>query len=194
MRLCIADPPYLGRADRWYGDGRGSGRTRVATAKGRNGRKPDHHPDAREWDKPERHQQLIRDLGAWDGWALAGAPDYLSALLEVAPRDVRVGVWHRPNAMPGAGRVITTWEPVLYLIPPGRRARTTGPMMRDLLTAPVRKQGFLGSKPPEWTAWVLQLLGYDSAQDTVDDIFHGSGAVAAASAQGVLSLSGEDTA
>src|SRR5699024_1113360 len=145
MRLAIADPPYLGRAARWYGDGRGPGRGRV-TAHGRNGRKPDHHPDAHEWDQPHRHTQLVSDLSDFDGWAIAGARDYLGLLLAAAPADARVAVWHRPSAMPGGGRIITAWEPVLYRVPTGRRDRRTGHMIRDVLTHPVHRQGFLGSK------------------------------------------------
>lgn len=181
MRLAIADPPYLGRAARWYGDGRGSGRTRDDNARGRNGRKADFHPEAALWDTPEAHTDLIRRLSTdYDGWALAGAPDYLSLMIGAAPKHARIGVWHRANAMPGGGRVITTWEPVVYVIPEGHRDRATGPMVRDVLSAPVRHHGFLGSKPPEWTLWVLALLGHDPEADQVDDIFHGSGAVTVA--------------
>ena len=105
MRLTIADPPYLGRAIRWYhadGGGRGYG---IGIA--------DHHDDATEWDDP------------------ASVPDVL-----------RAGVQNR--------------------------------------------RGFVGAKPPRWTRWVLDLLGYDAETDTVDDLFPGSGAVAAEISQGVL--------
>jgi hypothetical protein len=47
-------------------------------------------------------------------------------------------------------------------------------------------RGFAGAKPRAWTRWVLDMLGYDPDEDTVDDLFHGSGAVAAEIAQGVL--------
>lgn len=177
MKLAIADPPYLGRADRWYGDGRGSGRT--ATVAGRNGRKPDHHPQAAEWDDPERHVQLVRDLAQYDGWLVAGAPGTERVLLEAAPADAQLGIWHRPNAMPGGGRVLRSYEPVVFRVPEGRRDRSTGPRVRDVLSSPVLPQGFLGSKPPAWTRWALELLGYQPSDELVD-IFPGSGAVAAA--------------
>ena len=186
MRLAIADPPYLGRADRWYGDGRGSGRTR-STEKGRNGRRPDRHPAAAEWDAPERHKQLVRDLTAeCDGWAVAGAPDTVRVLLEAAPPDARLTIWHRPNAMPGGSRVLTSWEPVIVYVPPERRGRTSGVTVRDVLSSPVLPQGFLGSKPPAWTSWVLAMLGHDPDTDEVVDLFPGSGAVARVAAAGVL--------
>lgn len=186
MRLAIADPPYLGRADRWYGSGRGSGRTR-ATEKGRNGRRPDHHPDASEWDDPDRHRQLVRDLARdYDGWAVAGAPDYVDLLLAAAPPGAQLAIWHRPNAMPGGARVLVSWEPVVVFVPPARRGRATGITVRDVLSTPVLPQGFLGSKPPAWTSWVLAMLGHDAEADEVADLFPGSGAVARATGVRVL--------
>ena len=182
----MADPPYLGRAQRWYGTGRGPGRNRAQT--GRGGRQPPPHPDAATWDDPATHQQLIADLTmTYDGWALAAAPDSLATLLAAAPQDVIVGVWHRPNAIPGGGRVLRSWEPVIFAIPPGRRHRNTGTPVRDVLSAAVRPQGFLGSKPPEWTRWVLGILGYDPGLDELEDLFPGSGAITAAAA-GMLPL------
>ena len=66
MRLAIADPPYLGRAHRWYGGGRGPGRDREQTE--RNGKQPEPHPHVREWDRPETHIALLADLaGNYDG-------------------------------------------------------------------------------------------------------------------------------
>jgi len=51
----------------------------------------------------------------------------------------------------------------------------------------VLRQGFLGSKPPAWTRWVLGLLGYDPATDELTDLFPGSGLVAAV-ADGMLPI------
>lgn len=189
-RLAIADPPYLGRADRWYGDGRGSGRVRSDGAgyKGRNGRKPDHHPEAKLWDDPSAHTALVHRLDAeFDGWAVAGHATSTGVLLAAAPERAQLAIWGRTNAVPGGARVVNTWEPVVIRVPDARRNRDTGLRVRDLLVAPVRRQGFLGSKPPEWTRWVLDMLGYDPAIDEVVDIFAGSGAVAAA-ADGMLAL------
>jgi hypothetical protein len=65
--LAIADPPYLGRARRWYGNGRGHG--------GGSGR-ADRHADASMWDTATAHIALLARLVAdFDGWAVAGAPD-----------------------------------------------------------------------------------------------------------------------
>ena len=184
MRLCIADPPYLGRAVRWYGpggcgDGGGEGQA-------------DQHPYAYLWDQPSTHHDLVRDLDdRFDGWAIAMSAHSLSTYLQVVDTDsrngVRVAVWHKPNAGPSGSRIHGCWEPVLVRVPEGRRGRADGlPATRDVLTANSAKQGFTGSKPPSWTRWVLDMMGYDAEADTVTDLFHGSGAVAAEAAQGVI--------
>lgn len=175
MKLAIADPPYLGRADRWYGKGRGSGR--VTNGSGRPARKPDFHRDAAHWDNPASHVALIGQLHAeYDGWALAAHASSVRVLLNAAPTEAALAIWGKPNAMPGGSRVMNSWEPVLFCVPAARRGRNPGLQTRDFLVSPVRPSGFLGSKPPEWTRWVLDMLGYEST-DTVDDLFPGSGAV-----------------
>lgn len=179
MKLAIADPPYFGRADRWYGNGRGSGR--VITSGGRPGRKPDFHPDAARWDRFDSHRLLMVDLAAeFDGWAIAGTAESGPMLLAHAPKGTRMAIWIRSNAMPAGARVINTYETVVYFIPPERRNRVKGMSVRDALVSAHGNPGFLGAKPPEWTQWVLALMGHDPAADTVDDLFPGSGAVAAA--------------
>jgi hypothetical protein len=52
------------------------------------------------------------------------------------------------------------------------------------------RAGFVGAKPPAWTRWVLDALGYDPERDEVVDLFNGSGAVAGALAEaaGVLPI------
>lgn len=107
MRLAIADPPYLGRASLWYGGGQHPHYGTPGRAKGRTVADREWHPDAAQWDDPERHMALMTDLDLhWDGWAMAASAKTLGELL--------------PHA---------------------------------------------------------DLLGYDPAEDTVDDLFPGSGAV-----------------
>ncbi|MFF2631977.1 hypothetical protein ACFVR6_03750 [Microbacterium sp. NPDC058021] len=100
-------------------------------------------------------------------------------------------VWHRPNAMPGGGRLVERWEAVIVYVPEDRRNRDRARVSNVLTaSAPSARNGrrsFVGSKPAAWTRWVLDALGYDPATDTLDDIFPGSGAVSAA-ADGMLSL------
>ena len=85
MKLCIADPPYLGRAVRWYGAGGigyGSG---IGQA--------DNHPEAALWDDPETHKQLAKDLMEnYDGFAIAMSVHSLSTYLSVIETKDRNGI------------------------------------------------------------------------------------------------------
>jgi hypothetical protein len=176
MKLAIADPPYLGRAVRHYGVG--------GRAYGRGKGKSDTHPEAHIWDNPETHRQMVRDLDAnYDGWAIAMSVHSLSTYLEVVETEsengIRVCVWHKPNAIPSGSRIINYWEPVLVKVPASRKGRTKGVITKDIFTANAPRVGFSGSKPKEWTHWVLDLMGYQEG-DQVTDLFHGSGAVSKA--------------
>jgi len=175
MNLAIADPPYLGRARRWYGDGRGHAGGRGVA---------DQHPDAAHWDDPGWHRALVAELADYDGWAIAAAPSSLPVYLAVVP-DVRVMVWHRPNAVPSGHRVRSTWEAVLVNVPPERRAYGTGLPTNDVLECGVPQGRFAGAKPEAWTRWVLAALGYQPS-DRVRDLFPGSGAVGRVLEQRVL--------
>lgn len=193
MRLAIADPPYpplfserrdrpggplrvtaRSRARRWYGDG-----PRAQSDSPR----ADFHADAGVWDDLSEHRRLIERLAdEFDGWAIATTPDGLGAYHPL-PIGADIMAWHRPTAIPGGGRLIRRWEPVIVFIPESRRGRG-GERVSDVLTAaPAR--GFVGAKPAAWTRWVLAALGYDPATDELVDMFPGSGAVAAA-ADGML--------
>lgn len=189
MKLAIADPPYpplfaerrdlagggtrltsRSRALRWYGDG----------ARGHSDPAPaDFHPDAGRWDNLAEHRQLMLDLiENYDGWAIATTPDGLGAYGRL-PVSARVMSWVRTNAMPGGGRLMSRWEPVIVFIPEERRARG-GLRVSDVLIEGAPRAGFPGAKPPEWTRWVLDALGYRPDVDEVTDLFPGSGAVSAA--------------
>lgn len=167
LHLAIADPPYLGRADRWYGQGRGHG--------GGAGR-ADEHPAAAAWDEPDRHRLLVSELDrTYDGWAVALAADSLHVYLGAAP-GAGVAIWLRPNAIPSGSPVRNVWEPVIYRRPASRPPHATD----DVLSAGVPSSaGFVGAKPEAWTHWVLDLLGYLPG-DQVTDLFPGSGAVSQA--------------
>jgi hypothetical protein len=177
MRLCIADPPYLGRAVRWYGkNGCGNG-------KGQG--QADNHPEAHLWDDPETHRQLVHELNSkYDGWAIAMSVHSLSTYSSVVETDSRNGyrvcVWHKPSAVPSGSRIANNWEPVLIKIPNSRRGRKDNlPAVSDVISVPPLRSNFVGAKPVEWTQWVLDLLGYENG-DEVTDYFLGSGAVSQA--------------
>jgi len=150
--------------------------------------KADRHKDAHLWDNPETHKQMVLQLCQdYDGWAIAMLPTNLRHYLHWVPERTRICVWHDPRVMPTGSHPRRRWEPVLVYVPAGRRrvvdVETPVP---DVLTCPHPSGSFAGSKPPAWTRWVLDMLGYDPEQDTVDDLFKGSGAVAQEVAQGVL--------
>jgi hypothetical protein len=185
MRLAIADPPYLGRGNRIYGNG--CGNTQAGRA--------DTHPNAREWDAPERHIQLLDELQAFDGWAVACSPNSIPLYLAHAPADARLLIWYRKNAQPHSHRIRSSYEGVLTLIPEGSRAHKTGLARDDVLVAPTTSTGkakgaFTGAKPPAWTRWILDVLGYDPDSDELIDMFPGSGAVTREIRQGVLPMEG----
>lgn len=183
MRLAIADPPYpprfterrdlaggaarvtvRSRARRWYGDAFRGGH-----------RAADLHPQASEWDAPARHRRLLDDLVRdYDGWAIATTPDGLDHYRPL-PIGCEVLAWVKPNGLPGGGRIRGTWEAVIVFIPYERR-RGRGAVPAHLV-ASHRPVGFAGNKPEAWTHWVLDALGYDPEDDTVADLFPGSGAV-----------------
>jgi len=188
MRLAIADPPYLGKARMFYGAERMDNMNANATARINPTRKADYHPEAWVWDTPEKHQELVDKLVAeYDGWAIAMIPDSLTHYLQWVPADTRIAVWHDPRVMPTGSHPRRRWEPVLVYAPKGRRrvVDVTNPV-GDVLTCPHPSGSFAGSKPPQWTRWVLDMMGYDQDADIVDDLFGGSGAVSNEIAQGVL--------
>jgi hypothetical protein len=174
MKLCIADPPYLGRAVRWYGEngcGDGYGKNQA-----------DNHPDAHLWDKRETHQNLVKQLeNEFDGWAIAMSVHSLSTYLEIVETDsrngIRVCVWYKPSAVTSGNRITNNWEPVLIRVPQTRKGWLSNcPRVSDVLIANSPRKGFRGAKPIEWTHWILDLLGYCD-DDQIVDLFPGSGAV-----------------
>jgi hypothetical protein len=158
---------------------------------GLGGPKPaDYHPDAHLWDQLETHASLVQKLVTdYDGWVIAMAHDNLRDYFTIIPRNVpiRVCIWRKTQNMPSGARVQNTYEPCLVRIPDGRKqsnGQTVFP--KDCVEIPRLNNGFPGAKPPAWTRWVLDLMGYDQDKDTVDDLFTGSGAVQNEIAQGVL--------
>jgi hypothetical protein len=183
MRLAIADPPYLGRAVRWYGQG--------GCGDGGGFGQADNHKEAAKWDDPQAHIDLVKNLEAnYDGWCIAMSVHSLSTYLSVVETDsrngIRVAVWHKPSSYPSGSRIANVWEPVVVRVPRQRRGRSSGLNINDVFTASPQGVGFVGAKPPAWTRWVLDLMGYDPESDTVDDLFAGSGSVSHELAQGVL--------
>jgi hypothetical protein len=156
-RLAYADPPYPGNAHYYRG-----------------------HPDYRgEVD----HAELLSRLATYDGWALSTSARALPAVLALAVAQdlpVRVAAWNR-GARPRATApyALNAWEPVIYIPVPSRDA---GPARRvDVLTHGVAVMRTLpsrviGAKPAAFCRWMFDLVGA-TADDTLDDLYPGSGIV-----------------
>lgn len=198
MRLAIADPPYppsvserhdtasgiprltiRSRARRYYGDG----------PQDQKRQRADFHPAAAEWDDPARHRLLLEQLLAeYDGWAIATSLDGLDCYRPLPP-GARTMIWRKLTSTRGGGRIANTMEAVIAYPHHTRRGRggtVTGQVPDFLQCEPPARSHFPGAKPPRWTRWVLDALGYDQDTDTVDDLFPGSGYVRTEIAQGVL--------
>jgi len=173
MKLCIADPPYLGRAVRWYGAG--------GCGNGYGGGQADNHPDAHLWDMPETHINLVKELqDNYDGWAIAMTVHSLSTYMQAVETNSRNGIrvmsWVKPSAVPSGNRIQNIWEPLLVQVPASRKNYKSGKSMQDVLKAGPLRRNFVGAKPEAWTHWVLDAMGYQDG-DEVTDMFGGSGAV-----------------
>lgn len=151
MRFAYADPPYPGRASKYYRN--------EPTFGG-------------EVD----HAELIASLQAsgYDGWALSTAGDALRTILPLCPPDAHVCPWVKPiGASPNTLGLQYVWEPLIVV-----RGRQEKPGKRDWLCAqPARFGGELpGRKPISFIAFLWQCLGARPG-DTLDDRFPGTGIV-----------------
>ena len=150
MRFAVADPPYPGMSH-FYVD----------------------HPDyAGEVD----HEALVARLMGYDGWVLHTASSTLRQVLDVCPADVRIMAWTKPFASWKKGVYPAyAWEPVLLW--GGRNEfgqRQTPP---DFCAEGITLQrGLTGAKPERVCHWCFDCLGA-TPEDTMDDLFPGSGAV-----------------
>jgi hypothetical protein len=159
VRFAYADPPYYGMGAKLYG-----------------------HP---EWDSKKRHKKLIDELRGYDGWALSCNPADLWWLVPWCPDDVRVAAWTKTYHQWRPVSVQYAWEPVIFR--GGRTVLRRNPMVRDWYSCPSNHRGGLvGSKPPAFCRWILDLLGFDANADTLDDLFPGSGIMEKVASQGVL--------
>jgi hypothetical protein len=126
---------------------------------------------------------VARLCAEWpDGWALHTASTTLAQVLAVCPPDVRIGAWCKSFASfkPGVG-VAYAWEPVI--LRGGRRRTREQPTVRDWCLVPITlRRGLVGAKPDKVTFWICEVLNV-APEDTVTDLFPGSGAVGAAVAK-----------
>jgi DNA modification methylase len=177
-KLAIADPPYWGTAERFYGlEGKGyeKGSPNVSNT----------HPYANLWDNPSAHYELLGYLqDNYDSFAIAmntySLGLYLKRIKLHSQSGYRVCAWIRPNSAPTGSRIRPSWEPVLVFNSPERRSYGSKlSRTKDYLIANPPRTRFIGQKPFEWTEWVIELLGYQDG-DVISDLFPGSGAVTSA--------------
>ena len=156
MNFAYADPPYLGNGRKHYGD---------------------LHDHAAEYDTVEAHQRLINKLCDQypDGWALSCNPKDLQWLLPMCPVSVRVAAWTKTFHQIRVNVATQyAWEPVIWN--GGRQIVPRKPMVRDWHACRIAmRKGTPGAKPESFNAWVLDLLGFNAAEDRLDDLFPGSG-------------------
>jgi hypothetical protein len=150
VRFAYADPPYPGMAG-FYVD----------------------HPD---YGGEVDHAALVVDLCAYDGWVLHTASTTLREVLAVCPSEVRIMAWTKPFASWKKGVYPAyAWEPLILC--GGRNdfgARQTPP---DFCAEGITlKRGLTGAKPERVCHWAFDCLGA-TPEDTMDDLFPGSGAV-----------------
>lgn len=159
MKVAYADPPYLGCCslyEHYHGD------------------------DGRCWDDPHTHWLLMERLREEfpDGWALSASSPSLTTLLSRHHwTDLRVGAWVKPFAVfkPNVNPAYA-WEPVLWSGGRSRRGRCE-PTARDWVSCEITLQkGLTGAKPEAFCWWLFDLLGLQ-ADDTLVDMFPGTGVV-----------------
>lgn len=155
MKFAYADPPYIGCGSRYR----------------------EHHVNADDWDFIESHAELVGRLRQEysEGWALSLSSPSLHKILPMCPLDARIAAWVKPFAVfkPNVNPAYA-WEPVIFC--GGRRGDRTRPTVRDWLSKEITLQrGLCGAKPAAFCEWILQLLGFDPEQDTLDDLFPGTG-------------------
>ena len=151
MRFAYADPPYPGMS-KYYR----------------------HDPQCAEVDHAELVRRLCEEYP--DGWALSTASTTLKQVIAVCPDDARIAAWVKPWCIwkPGIG-VSHAWEPVIFR--GGRRRTRQQDTVRDWLSCNIwMGSGLKGAKPKEFCYWLFDVLNIQR-DDTLDDLFPGTGIV-----------------
>jgi hypothetical protein len=153
MKFAYADPPYYKQGKKHYGA---------------------LHPEAAIWDGKDAHFNLIDMLYTEypDGFALSGNPANLSWILPKYS-ELRICAWTKTFHQIRPTTVQYAWE--FVLLHGGRKDNKRKPMVRDWMASSMAlKKGLKGAKPLVFNNWILDLLNYQS-EDTLDDLFPGSG-------------------
>jgi hypothetical protein len=154
VRFAYADPPYPGQAKKHYAD----------------------HPDY--GGEVDHHALIERLMDEYpDGWALSTNPSCLRWLLPLCPEQHRLLVWGKTFAAWKRNHwPAYAWEPIIMV--GGRSLYGQQETPRDWIADPITmRKGVAGAKPLAFCLWLFSCLGA-TPEDTVDDLFPGSGAVA----------------
>jgi hypothetical protein len=150
VRFAYADPPYPGCAHRY--------------------------PEKTEVNHAALIARLVSDYP--DGFALSTGSAQLQYVLGLCPSGVRIAAWVKPFAAfkPNVNPAYA-WEAVIWT--GGRKRTRDEATVRDWVSANITLQrGVVGAKPDQFWHWLLDLFGYQPG-DTVDDLYPGTGRLAA---------------
>lgn len=151
-RIAYADPPYPGCAKLYKG----------------------HADYAGEVDHAVLIERLVSD---YDGFVLHTASTTLKQILPLVPDDARLMAWVKPfAAFKRNVSVAYAWEPVI--VKAARKPIVSGRIvMRDWISESITmKKGLTGAKPAAVARWAFEMLGAQP-DDTLDDLFPGTGAI-----------------
>jgi len=162
MKVAYADPPYFKQGRKLYAK---------------------HHPQAADWDRIDRHKELIEQLTTEfpDGWAMSASSPSLPHILPLCPSDIRIGAWAKSFCAFKKGvRPCYAWEPVIFR--GGRNSKPPAPERggkqltpKDFIVEPITlRKGLTGAKPQRVCKWILELLNVQQGDEVVD-LFPGTG-------------------
>jgi hypothetical protein len=160
MRVAYADPPYPGQAAKHYADHTG-------------------------YNGEVNHRELLHRIDIqYDGWLLHTSSTALADVLQIAAEEgvtgFRIMAWVKPfAAFKRNVSVAYAWEPLL--VKPCRKPVVSGRIvMRDWIAESITlRRGLSGAKPEAVCRWAFEVLGLNP-DDTLDDLYPGTGAVTTA--------------
>lgn len=146
MRLAYADPPYPGKAKRYYA------------------KEPSYRGEVDQ-------VKLLRDLAGYDGWALSTSQQGLRDLMPLLAPQVFICPWVKTHKHAVAKGPSNIHEYLLV-----KPARLLKPGVPDAFVGAVAHGGgssLMGRKPVKFVAWAFALMGAAPC-DTLEDLFPGS--------------------
>ena len=156
ISFTYADPPYLGCGNLYKDD----------------------HQDAHEWDRPQRHAELVQQLNdeSPDGYALSMSVPSLRTILPLLPEQARLLAWVKPfAAFKKHVNPASAWEPVALV--GGRKRTDQNTYMRDWVAESITlKKGLTGAKPKRFCFWLFDCANLQP-QDELIDLFPGTRSV-----------------